>query len=269
MKRYRIGDFAQKLGVTPDFLKYCERKGIITPEVEENGYRYYGFTQASRVLEYLKLKNQGYTGEEIRDLLHGSSYASAMNLMREKAEEVRRRIAFNKELLRYYEDMEAIQVNFGNTPVWQVRRCPGFYFLPHSVESEFIQGKDTEMAVRAWNACLPIVRSTYQIRRGENGWLGSGRSSNVWGFSIDENAAKRLDIYTGAPVQYVPSGRCLEVFSAHDLRGQPTALHDFTREIMRLNGFRLSADGYNMVVFKMIEDGVRREYSVLRLPLED
>lgn len=37
MERYRIGDFARELGVTPDFLKYCERKGIITPQVEENG----------------------------------------------------------------------------------------------------------------------------------------------------------------------------------------------------------------------------------------
>ena len=57
MGRYRIGDFARELGVTPDFLKYCEKNGFLQPEIEENGYRYFDFRQSALAIEYLKMKS--------------------------------------------------------------------------------------------------------------------------------------------------------------------------------------------------------------------
>lgn len=66
MKRYRIGDFARELGVTPDFLKYCEKHGYLTPQTELNGYRYYDFASSAPVIEYMKLRNQGFTAREAK-----------------------------------------------------------------------------------------------------------------------------------------------------------------------------------------------------------
>lgn len=267
MKRYRIGEFAQKLGVTPDFLKYCEHKGIITPQVEKNGYRYYGFTQASRILEYIKCKNQGMSAEEIRDLLHGSSYAEVIGGMAEKAQAIRKHMAFEMELLRYYEEMERLSVHFGNAPVWQVRLCEGFYFLPHSVEQDFIEDDRLEYLVRAWNACMPVVSSVYQLRRDEQSeWLREERGENVWGFGVEESAAQRLGLPVDGPVIHVPARRCFEVFRACDMKGG--IAHGYEREVMARNGLKLTGDAYSRVVLKMWENGVRREYSVLYLPID-
>lgn len=268
MKRYRIGEFAQKLGVTPDLLKYCELKGIITPEVEKNGYRYYDFRQAARLLEYLKCRNQGMAAEEIRSMLQGASYEEVRGIMRQKADELRRQKIFGEELLRYYEGVEQLSANFGEKPVWQVRWCEGFYFLPHSVEHDFIDGEATDAAVRAWNACLPVVQSTLCLKRDEqSGWLKMRFGENRWGFSIPERAAKRLGLPVDAPVEHVPSGRFLEVFRIKEINNIDFN-HTCEQEIMERNGLSLTGDGYSKVILKLMENGVRREYSVLYLPID-
>lgn len=267
MKRYRIGEFAQKLGVTPDFLKYCEKKEIITPQVESNGYRYYGFEQASRVLEYIKCKNQGMTAEEIRVVLQGSSYEGLLEIMRHKAEALKGQMAFEAELLRYYEAMDELREQFVRSPAWQVRRCEGFYFLPHSVEAEFIGDQRIEEKVRAWNAYFPIVESAYRlVRDEENGWLKRFRGENVWGFAIGEGAARRLGVPVDGPVVHVPAQRYLEVFSVSDMDKRDYE-HAFARELMTRCGFELYGDAYSRIVLKIWENGVRREYSVLYLPI--
>lgn len=268
MERYRIGDFARKLGVTPDFLKYCERKGIISAQVEKNGYRYYEFTQAARLLEYIKLKNQGYTAEEIRDTLHESSYVETIASMQEKKRAIQAGMRFDQALLEYYDEMTEISANFGEQPVWQVRRCEGFYFLPHSVEHRFIEDESVFETVRAWNAYMPVVCSTYKIAQDGEGWLRGERGQNVWGFSVGERMARRLGMPTCGPVEYVKPGRTLEVFSIKALGSSADMQNTFAREIMEKNGFALCGDAYNKVIFKIFESGVRREYGVLCIPIE-
>ena len=41
LKSYRIGDFAEYMGVTPDFLKHYSENGLLDVHQRENGYRYY------------------------------------------------------------------------------------------------------------------------------------------------------------------------------------------------------------------------------------
>ena len=99
MKRYRIGDFARELGVTPDFLKYCEKHGYLTPQTEPNGYRYYDFTSAAPVIEYMKLRNQGFTAREINEALRESSFGGTIARMESRREELTRHIADTERVL--------------------------------------------------------------------------------------------------------------------------------------------------------------------------
>ena len=267
MERYRIGDFARELGVTPDFLKYCERKGIITPQVEENGYRYYGFTQAARLLEYIKFKNLGCTAEEIRDVLHGSSFAQAMDMLSGKVGEIRERMRFEEAVLDYYERAAQIADRFGDEPVWQVRFCEDFYFLPHSVEHRFIGEDAIRERVREWNPYFPVVQSVYRIAC-EGGQLDTQRGKNLWGFGVDARMAHRLGVNADLPVQRICPGRSIEVFSVQQIDGSKYRAIQTVHEVARRNGFTLRADAYSKVLLKLSEGGVRREYAVLIAPIE-
>ena len=268
MERYRIGDFARELGLTPDFLKYLERKGIITPHVEENGYRYYGFTQAARLLEYIKFKNLGYTAEEIRDVLHESSFTHAVSVLKEKAEEIRGQMRFDEAVLEYIEHTVRIAERFGEEPVWQICFGEDFYFLPHSVGTHFIEEEANRARVREWNAYFPVVQSMYRIGN-EGGWLCEERGKNVWGFGVDGSMARKLRLNVEAPVQHIRPGRCIEVYIAHRLDGTQWNAVRIVEEVARRNGFTLRREAYSKVLMKINEDGVRCEYAVLVAPIED
>lgn len=54
---YRIAEFAEYMGVTPNFLKHYEECGLLDVHHRENGYRYFNFDQCSRILEYMRLRN--------------------------------------------------------------------------------------------------------------------------------------------------------------------------------------------------------------------
>ena len=68
MKDYRIGELSKYLGVTPDFIKYYEKEGLIT-SIPETSPKLYPFNQSSKILECIKLKNLGFTAKEMQDYL--------------------------------------------------------------------------------------------------------------------------------------------------------------------------------------------------------
>ena len=66
----RIGDLAQKAGVTPRTIRYYENLGLISPsEREGTGFRYYTDTELARLQKIDCLKSLGLTLEEIASVI--------------------------------------------------------------------------------------------------------------------------------------------------------------------------------------------------------
>ena len=51
--RYKIGDVANLMGLSRDTLRHYEKRGILTSQREENGYRYYTDQDISRLISIL------------------------------------------------------------------------------------------------------------------------------------------------------------------------------------------------------------------------
>jgi len=62
----RIGELAQRSGLTPRTIRYYESLGLLEPsEREGNGFRYYGETELTRLQKITTLKELGLSLEEI------------------------------------------------------------------------------------------------------------------------------------------------------------------------------------------------------------
>ena len=70
-RQYRIGDFARYLGVTAEFLKHYQESGLLDVTQRASGYRYYGFDQSARILQYMRLRNYGISVKEMGPFLEG------------------------------------------------------------------------------------------------------------------------------------------------------------------------------------------------------
>lgn len=66
----RIGELAEKAGVTPRTIRYYENLGLISPnEREGRGFRYYTNTELAKLQKIDCLKSLGLTLEEITSVI--------------------------------------------------------------------------------------------------------------------------------------------------------------------------------------------------------
>lgn len=90
-KRYRIGDFAEMVGLNSPTLRYYEKEGLIKPHRTENGVRYYTEQDAKWVRFLLHLKSTGMTIEQLKRYVKLRVEGdSTINQRIELLEEVRR-----------------------------------------------------------------------------------------------------------------------------------------------------------------------------------
>lgn len=66
----RIGELAQKAGVTPRTIRYYEKLGLLNPSEREGvGFRYYTETELARLQKIDCLKALGLTLEEVGSVI--------------------------------------------------------------------------------------------------------------------------------------------------------------------------------------------------------
>ena len=66
----RVGEIAERLGVSPRTIKYYEELGLIQPETRsQGGFRLYGKEEVQQLERILRLKSIGYSLAAIRELL--------------------------------------------------------------------------------------------------------------------------------------------------------------------------------------------------------
>ncbi len=74
MERYKIGDVAKILGISPDLLRYYEKKGVVTPTKDAtNDYRYYDFWDINFLLDCLWFKKFGFSIDQIAEMVRIST----------------------------------------------------------------------------------------------------------------------------------------------------------------------------------------------------
>lgn len=85
LKKYTAGDLARFYGVTPDTIRFYDKKGILTPlEKEKNNYRVY--TRSDMItLDYIfRLRDSGIPLSEINELINDTSPADAIERCRKQ-----------------------------------------------------------------------------------------------------------------------------------------------------------------------------------------
>jgi MerR family transcriptional regulator, repressor of the yfmOP operon len=91
----RVGEVAERLGVSPRTIKYYEELGLIQPEARSSGgFRLYGEEDVRRLERILRMKGIGYSLATIRELLavrDAAQEADKVTLLKEVAGRLKER----------------------------------------------------------------------------------------------------------------------------------------------------------------------------------
>jgi DNA-binding transcriptional MerR regulator len=163
MQSYRIGEFARKVGVSPDLLKYQEEFAILDPEQSESNYRYYRFSQAGRVYASLFYRNLGFSLREIAELLNESSRVQIMQSLAERKTGITHEIQRLEACQLVIEELERINQRLSGPQPFYIEDLPAYAFLPHAQGSDFLDDERIPPILAEWMAWFPAVSSCQRI----------------------------------------------------------------------------------------------------------
>ena len=94
LTKLKIGEFSKMMQVTVKTLRHYEQKGLLHPsEVDEwTGYRYYNIVQMQRLNTIRGLQRQGFTLEEIKELLEDGTQMPSIDLLTQKIVETEQQL---------------------------------------------------------------------------------------------------------------------------------------------------------------------------------
>ena len=113
--KLKIGEFSKMMQVTVKTLRHYEQKGVLVPyEVDEwTGYRYYSITQMQRLNTIRGLQRQGFTLEEIKELLEDGAQTPSIEQLTQKIEETERQLQLlterRNQLLKWMDSHKQIK----------------------------------------------------------------------------------------------------------------------------------------------------------------
>lgn len=84
MKYYSIGEVSDRLGISRDALRFYEKKGIIQPKKEKNGYRTYTYDDIHKLSSIIFYRRLNFSLEDIYRILYHSSLPAYSTMIQEK-----------------------------------------------------------------------------------------------------------------------------------------------------------------------------------------
>jgi DNA-binding transcriptional MerR regulator len=107
-ERLRIGAFSRKTGLSRDTIRFYERRGLLKPFVEPNGYRTFDQAAIERALAIQVAQGLGFSLNEVAKTIgawekRGLTRSARLSFIDEKIAELELRIGHLSSMKRYLE----------------------------------------------------------------------------------------------------------------------------------------------------------------------
>ena len=217
-RHYRIGTYAQNMGVTPDLLKHYEKMGLLHAQTSENGYRYYPFSESVSLLECFSLRNYQMPLQQMHDLLYHGTLDDLHEALDEKAQALKRQILLDRMVLREYGFFDRWMKRMeGRTLYMLMEEQEDVYFLPHSRGRDFLEDSRIRDLLPRWIDWMPAVKSCRKIlyREGEDCLADS-----YWGLAVPVPVAEECGIPVNDIVERLHGGRQMICHYRMNINGQ-------------------------------------------------
>ena len=207
--KYRIGDVAKILGISPDLLRYYEKKGVVKPTKDKNNdYRYYDFWDINFLLDCLWFKRFGFSIDNISDMVKIPSVDELDSLFLDKEDEIRASIARGQLLLKRSEEHRR-DLALAKSPdgVCEIVESPEYVRYLNRYTDNFDNSPTLQKLSHDWLDLMPFTHRCFEIP--EETLLSEDGQDYAWGLSLGMDYVKLLNVSTAPPVVHVPAGKSL------------------------------------------------------------
>jgi len=265
--RYKIGDVAKILGISPDIIRYYEEKGVVSPTKDpHNNYRYYDTWDINYLIDCLWYKNFGFGIEEIAGMVSECSYDSLVGRLEDKSEEILASIQRQEMLLqriRMFSERLANTISYlGKCDLRQSHEFVRYLNRRNFAYEDYPGLADIS---RQWLKYMPFSRRYFEIPEDN---LAGGRDDYAWGFSLGMQYVEDFGVEIKPPVEFMSSRLC--VHSAFKITGENkfSARHiDYMIDYANENNLSVSGCAFGNLACSVVEDGEPTGYFEVWLPV--
>ena len=266
--KYKIGDVAKILGISPDLLRYYQKKGVVTPATgENNNYRYYDAWDINFLIDCLWFKNYGFGIEQTAKLVSASSYDDVLADMRQRCGEIRDDIRRQTMLLerseQYFSAMDRVRTMLGRCDLVY---SPEFYRYLNRFNADYENIAELQDLSYQWLQYMPFVNRSFEIERAD---LENGTDNYAWGYSMGIDFVEKLRVPLDPPVKHLCSEPSVHAVFASAGKDEfsPRRL-GFVMDYIRESGLSLAGDARGNLVCSVMENEQLTGYFEVWVPVE-
>jgi DNA-binding transcriptional MerR regulator len=267
--RYKIGDVAGILGISPDLIRYYEEKGVVAPSKDpDNNYRYYDTWDINYLIDCLWYKNFGFGLEQIANMVSECSYDGLMQCFEDKGEEILAAIRHQELLLQrirmFCDWLDGTRSYLGKC---DLRQSGEFVRYINRHNFTYDNRAALRELSREWLKYMPFTRRYFEIPEDA---LSGNRSDYQWGFSLGMRYVKEFNVEIRPPVEFMPSRLCIHSAFKSAGKNQFSARHmDFMLDYAREKGIKTVGSAFGTLACSVVEDGQPTGYFEVWLPISE
>ena len=230
---YTIGEVAHAFGMSKNALRYYEEKGILSPAVDpESGYRYYDDASMHRMGSIKKLRNLGFSIEEIQDFFEDASSRRIVQTLTNCIAREEREIRLHEYRMEELRRLQSLIEHSESYGVVHKRLSPAHYELNLSSIQNLVQSRPLQKIAPEWfDNVFPV--SNVQYLPADAFSRADIQPRNL--LSVDETGAKLLSLPCESDfVRFVPAQDALCLFSPISFEPGKTEVSRFRAPCMCL-----------------------------------
>lgn len=263
MKRYSISKVAKMFGISSELLRSYERKELVLPLRDANGYRTYTKQDIYMLSTIRILKNMGYSLDEVEQLMQ-SNYDGALAMKKTRCMEMEQEIEYLKlKLHAIHQDcaeFEDAQSNIGHI-TWAT--SPAMLRINNQINDRFTCD-DPEML--RWVEHLPIVRISPCFSLAS---ITAGTDEVRFGYAVEAKLAPLLGLERTAKIQIKESANCLTtVIKSSGEQYLSTKMLNGILDYCHQHNHQLIGDIWGITIGACLEDGIPVRFHQFYIPVD-
>ena len=265
---YKIGDVSKILGISPDLLRYYQKKGVVTPTTGENNkYRYYDAWDINFLIDCLWFKNFGFGIEQTARLVSASTYNDVLRDMHERCAEIVENITRERMLVdraeQYFSAMGRVRTMLGKCDLVY---SPEFYRYLNRHNNDYGNIEEQQELSQRWLQFMPFVNRCFEIERTD---LENHTENYAWGFSMGMDFVDKLNVPLEPPVTHQLSEPSVHAIFKSSGKDEFSPRHmEFVLDYVREHGLTVTGNARGNLVCSVMEDGKLTGFFEVWLPVE-
>lgn len=267
--QYKIGDVSKILGISPDLLRYYEKKGIVRPQKDKtNDYRYYEAWDINFLIECLWYKQYGFGLAEVERIIAGSSFDELLDILSDKQDELIAEIISKEMLLKnLHTKMDMLEQVKGKLDTFAIERCPEGIAYSNRRNFQYDESREMRLLGQEWSRYFPFICRFYTVE--EQVVLNRG-SDISWGYLMPAEYEEALEAEVRPPVKRIVSQRCVHTVIRQEGKYNfaPPLLYPMA-EYAKKQGLTICGAAWGTLLCSVREHGVMTGYFDAWLPVKE